>query len=90
LWEYDFKRLNYDDEIVVLRALNFWEIDDVKTIEQHIWKENLIKIFKKNLNEIDNKSKNFWGLYFKIKNLNTTNITMYDKLNKPIFTRSFR
>jgi hypothetical protein len=23
LWEYDFKRLNYDDEIVVLRALNF-------------------------------------------------------------------
>jgi hypothetical protein len=69
--------------------LNFWEIEDVKNIEKHIWREELIKIFKKKLNEIDNKSRNFWRLYFNIKNLNITNTTMYDKLNKPIFTRSF-
>jgi hypothetical protein len=72
-----------------LRALNFWEIEDVKNIENHIWREKLIKIFKKKLNEIDNKSKNFWKLYFNIKDLNITNTTMYDKLNKPIFSRDF-
>jgi len=90
LWEYDFKKLKYDDEIVVLRALNFWEIEDVENIQSHIWKEKIIEIFKKNLNQIDSKSKNFWKIYFKIKNLNNNIISMYDKLNKPTFTRSFR
>lgn len=89
LWEYDFKSLNYNDEIVIIRALNFWEIKDVKIIENHIWKENIKKIFKKNLSQIDKKSQNFWKLYFNIKKLNLTNISMYDKLNKPTFTRNF-
>jgi hypothetical protein len=41
------KKLSYDDEIVVLRALSFWEIEDIKNIESHIWREKLIKIFRK-------------------------------------------
>lgn len=88
LWEYDFKKLKYDDEIVIVRALNFWEIKDIKTIEKHIWKKQIINTLIKNINQIDSKSKNFWKLYFKIKNLDTNNISMYDKLNKPIFSRS--
>lgn len=47
LWDYDLKKLSYDDEIVVLRALSFWEIEDIKNIESHIWREKLIKIFRK-------------------------------------------
>lgn len=88
LWEYDFKKLKYDDEIVIVRALNFWEIKDIKTLEKHIWKKQIINTLIKNINQIDSKSKNFWKLYFKIKILDTNNISMYDKLNKPIFSRS--
>lgn len=90
LWEYDFNKLDYNDEIVVLRALNFWEIEDIKNIQKHIWKEKIIEIIKKNSNQIDSKSKNFYRIYFKIKDFNNTNTSMYDKLNTPIFTRSFR
>lgn len=88
LWEYDYDKLNYSDEIVILRALNFWEVEDIQNIANHIGAEKIIEIFQKNQNQIDAKSKNFWKLYFKIRSLDT-NIPMYDKLNKPIFTRSF-
>lgn len=88
LWEYDYEKLNYSDEIVVVRALSFWEIEDVLNILKHIWKDKLIEIFQKNLDQIDSKSKNFWKLYFDIETLDN-NISMYDKLNKPTFTRSF-
>ncbi len=88
LWEYDYNKLKYSDDIVILRALNFWEIEDIKNISNHIWKTKIINVLKKNINQIDSKSKNFWKLYFNIKDLDN-NISMYDKLNKPIFTRSF-
>ena len=88
LWEYDYEKLNYSDEIVVVRALSFWELEDVLNIINHIWKDKLIEIFQKNLDQIDSKSKNFWKLYFDIETLDN-NISMYDKLNKATFTRSF-
>lgn len=89
LWEYDYDKLNYSDDIVILRALNFWEIEDMKNIIKHIWKDKVINTLQKNLNQIDTKSKNFWKHYFDI-NILDNNISMYDKLNTPIFTRSFR
>lgn len=89
LWECDYSKLNYNDEIVIIRALMFWEIEDVKNIINHISREKVIDIFKKNAKQIDIKSKNFWELYFNIKDLDN-NVSMYDKLNKPTFTRSFR
>lgn len=88
LWEYDYQKLHYSDEIVILRALNFWEIEDIQNIEHHIWKEKIIDVFQRNLNQIDRKSKNFWKIYFHIEILND-NKSMYDKLNTPTFTRSF-
>jgi hypothetical protein len=88
LWEYDYQKLNYSDEIVILRALNFWEVEDIQNIEHHIWKEKIIDVFQRNLNQIDGKSKNFWKIYFHIEILND-NKSMYDKLNTPTFTRSF-
>lgn len=89
LWEYDFEKLDFSDEIVTIRALCFWELSDVKIIENEIWIEKIKQIFLDNLDKIDKKSINFWRVYFGIKNLKN-NISMYDKLNKPIFTRSFR
>lgn len=88
LWEYDVKKLSYDDKIVIIRALNFWEMEDVKKIIKNIWKEKLINILLKNIWELDNKSKNFWSIYFKLNN-NKNNISMYEQINKPIFKRSF-
>lgn len=89
LWEYDIKKLNYDDKIVIIRALNFWEISDVKKIIKNIWKEKVIDTFKKYIWEIDNKSKNYWNIYFKLNN-NINNLSMYEQINKPIFRRSFK
>lgn len=88
LWEYDFEKLEIQDEIVCVRAFCFWEISDIKLLENEIWKEKMKKIFLKNLDKIDKKSINFFKIYFKITNLEN-NISMYEKLNKPIFTRSF-
>lgn len=88
LWEFDYKKLNYSDEIVILRALNFWEVEDIQNIINHIWKEKVIDVFQRNLNQIDSKSKNFWKIYFGIEMLND-NKSMYEKLNKPSFTRRF-
>lgn len=89
LWEYDYNKLNYSDDIVIIRALNFWEIEDIQKIIQHTGKDKIINTLKENLNQIDTKSKNFWKLYFNI-NIIDNNISMYDKLNTPTFTRSFR
>ena len=88
LWEYDYEKFNYSDEIVIIRALNFWEIEDIENIINNTWRKRLIDVFQRNLDQIDPKSKNFWRLYFDIEILEN-NRSMYDKLNKPIFTRSF-
>lgn len=90
LWEYDITKLNYDDEIVVVRAINFWELEDIHTLEKQIGRKKIIHIFQKKLHSIDPKSQNFYKKYFKIKDCNTPNTSMYDKLHTPIFSRSFR
>ena len=90
LWEYDTAKLSYDDEIVVVRALNFWELEDIQTLKKHIGRKKIIQIFQKNLNNIDRKSQNFYKIYFKMKDYNTPQTSMYDKLNTPTFSRSFR
>lgn len=46
------------------------------------------EIFQKHINDMDVKSKNFWEKYFQLAS-NTPNISMYDKLNTPLFSRSF-
>lgn len=89
LWEYDISKLTYESEIVTIRALCFGEIDDIKLICKEIWSDKVRAIFIKNITEIDLKSQNFWKKYFQIDTENTHNQSMYDKLNTPIFSRSF-
>lgn len=89
LWEYDISQLTYENEIVIVRALCFGEISDIKLICKELWTEKVISIFIKNKHQIDLKSQNFWKKYFQIQNQNTHNQSMYDKLNTPIFSRSF-
>lgn len=90
LWEYDIQKLHFSDNIVIVRALNFWEISDINLIISNIWKQKFLDIFLKNTSSIDNKSLNFWKLFFDLKNLNIKNTSIYEQINTPIFTRSFR
>ena len=47
-------------------------------------------MFLKNKKYIDKKSVNYWNIIFGFENEDLeSNKTMYDKLNTPIFTRSF-
>ena len=90
LWEYDIQKLHFSDNIVIVRALNFWEISDINLIISNIWKQKFLDIFLKNTKSIDNKSLNFWKLFFDLKNLKIKNTSIYEQINTPIFTRSFR
>ena len=48
LWEYDIQKLHFSDNIVIVRALNFWEISDINLIISNIWKQKFLDIFLKN------------------------------------------
>ncbi|MDP2090215.1 MAG: hypothetical protein Q8K30_01335 [Candidatus Gracilibacteria bacterium] len=89
LWEYDITNMNYNDEILIIRALNFGELSDIKIISKNIGEKKVLDIFLKNITNIDNKSKNFWEIYFNLKKISKPNISMYEQINKPIFKRSF-
>lgn len=89
LWEYDLKKIKYSDEILIIRALNFWEISDIKKISKEIWEKKVVEILKTKKMNLDNKSRNFWEIYFKVKQTKYHNQSMYEQLNKPTFTRSF-
>ena len=92
LWEYDLSKLNIDSDIVAERVLSLWDKDITDFWIQTIWKENAKKLFIKNKEKLDKKSLNYFGIVFgvDVKNNLKTNRSMYDKLNTPIFTRSFR
>lgn len=90
LWEFDKKNINYESEILITRALIYWEIDDIKLIQKNISNQKIIEIFQKNLSQIDAKSQNFWNLYFDLKPLQNKHLSLYEQLNFPTFQRSFR
>lgn len=91
LWEYDLSKMNLDDGIVVQRVLSLWDKKITDFWLRELWNEKSKKMFLKNKKYIDKKSVNYWNIVFGIENKNLkTNNTMYEKLNTPVFTRSFR
>jgi hypothetical protein len=96
LWEYDLSKLNLDDDIVVERVLNLWKKDLTDLWIKQIGKKKVKELFIKNSKFLDKKSLNYWKIIFDLEkenlkeNLKEDNRTMYEKLNTPIFTRSFR
>ena len=90
LWEYDISKLNYEDDIVFVRTLKFWNKVHVDILKKRLGKAEFKRKFLKNLENLDLKTVNYWKKVFKIDLTLTHKSTMYEKLNKPIFSRSFR
>ncbi len=90
LWEYELSKLNLDDDIVCQRVLSLWNKEITDFWIKKLWKKLAKKLFLKNQKYIDKKSVNYWNIIFGIQKTNLKdNKTMYEKLNKPIFSRSF-
>ena len=90
LWDYDISKLDYNDDIVFVRTLMFWDKKHIDILKKVLWKETFKKKFLKNLKELDIKTINYWKNIFEV-NLNLKNKqTFYEKMNKPVFSRSFR
>lgn len=90
LWEYNLKKLNYDDDIVFIRSLTIWDLNHIKYMKSKLWKEKFIEKFLGNIEKLDKKTINYWGTIYWIntkKYINNIQNT-YEKLNKPIFTRN--
>lgn len=91
LWEYELSKLSLNNDIVVQRVLSLWDKNITDFWIKELWKDRARILFIKNKQNIDKKSVNYWNIIFALDNKNLEiNRTMYDKLNIPIFTRSFR
>jgi hypothetical protein len=91
LWEYDLKKMNYSDDIVFIRSLTLWDRNHINFLKKSLWIDEFKNKFIKNISTLDKKTINYWWTIFWIdikKYLNKTQNT-YEKLNEPIFTRSF-
>jgi len=91
LWEYNLSQLKIDFSIVVERVFNLWDKNVTDFWIKEIWKEKAKELFIKNKNLLDKKSYNYWELIFWLRKnkILSDNRKMYDKLNTPIFSRSF-
>ena len=91
LWEYNLSQLKIDSSIVVERVLNLWDKNVTDFWIKEVWKDKAKELFIKNKNLLDKKSYNYWELIFWLRKnkILSDNRTMYDKLNTPIFSRSF-
>ena len=89
LWEYDISKLNYDDNIVFVRTLMFWDKEHIVKLKKEL---GIIKIrdkFIENVEKLDKKTINYWSKIFNLNIDLKDKQTVYEQLNKPIFTRSF-
>lgn len=92
LWEYNLSKLNLEDDIVVERVLMLWDKNITDYWINELWKKRAKELFIKNKSKLDKKSLNYWWIIFWVeieKKLNS-NKSMYEKLNEPIFSRSFK
>ncbi len=91
LWEYDLSTIDIKSDIVWERIFSLADKDLSDFWISTVWKETAKSIFVRNLNNLDKKSQNYWWIIFWVdtKKALDSNKTMYEKLNKPIFSRNF-
>lgn len=86
----DIDRLDYQDDIVLLRALQFGELSDIDFLIKQLGREYIIDFIREKCHQLDNKSLNFWKQYFDIKDLDHSTPSIYEQLNTPVFVRNIR
>jgi hypothetical protein len=72
--------------------LMLWDKNITDYWINELWKKRAKELFIKNKSKLDKKSLNYWWIIFWVeieKKLNS-NKSMYEKLNEPIFSRSFK
>ena len=67
-WDIDLKNLDSktNRDFIIVRILQYGDRDDVIWAQKFYGKELLKKVFEKNAQKINEKSCNFWSLYFKL------------------------
>ncbi len=91
LWEYDLEKLDYKSDVVFVRSLTLWDKNHTDILKKELWIDEFRNKFIKNIESLDKKTINYWGLIFwiDVKKYLSNNQNTYEKLNKPIFTRNF-
>lgn len=88
LREYDTNALNFRDDIVIKRVLQFGEMRDYQQLKKRLGKPAVIDFFVKHRTSFDRKTVNFWETIFDLPHLSSPQPTVYEQLNKPLFRRS--
>jgi len=89
LWEYDISKLSYDDNIVFVRALVFWDREHIAKLKKELWITRFKNKIMENIDKFDKKTTNYWSKIFNLNIDFKNKQSIYEQLNKPIFTRSF-
>lgn len=71
-WDVNLENLNLTEhkEFIIRRILERGDLDDFLWALNNYKKSYLKAVFLKNFNKFDNKSKNFWLIYFGINKKN--------------------
>jgi hypothetical protein len=74
-----------------VRSLTLWDKNHTDILKKELWIDEFRNKFIKNIESLDKKTINYWGLIFwiDVKKYLSNNQNTYEKLNKPIFTRNF-
>jgi len=91
LWEYDISKLDIDSSLVTQRVLNLGDKELTDFWLNKVWRKKAKKLFLENAKFLDKKSYNYWKIILWVEDKKINNKkTMYEKLNTPIFSRSFK
>ena len=88
LWDIDSSKTSLDQDLVILRVLEFGDRRDVDILFSGVQRSGIEKVFEKHFSGFDRKTQNYWNLVFH-KNIPLTSHSSYDQIDAPVFTRNF-
>jgi len=87
LREYDIHALNFSDNIVIERVLQFGEMNDYRQLKKQIGKKMIIDFFVKHRANFDRKTANFREKMFNLPHL-PPSPTLYEQLHASVSRRN--
>ena len=85
-WDKENVDLEKDVEYVVLRVLQYWDIEDWIKLEKMYWKEKILKIVERKGYSLDKKTLNLISVIWWKK----FNFKQTDNVLKPTFSNRFQ